>query len=100
MKELKLSDKRVATFKEAKGKDLFDAMMLANQPGEISKLLLSKILLIDNKPVTEFDLEEMPLQDVLILLSAFGELYPFSLTKQQSLDLSKREDSATQTSEK
>jgi hypothetical protein len=84
VKEIKLSDGRVATFKEAKGKDLFDAMMLANQPGEISKLLLAKIILIDGKPITEFDLEEMPLHDVLLLLNAFSELYPFSLTKQLS----------------
>lgn len=88
--EIKLSDGRIAKFKEAKGKDLFEAMRLASEPGEITKLLIARIVTIDDNPITEFDLEELPLVDVTMLLNAFSELYPLSQTQIQSSSLSKK----------
>lgn len=83
-KEIKLSDGRVATFHEGKGKDLFEAMRLASEPGEITKLLMARLLLIDGKQATEDDIEELPLQDAFQLMQAFTELFPFAQTKKQS----------------
>lgn len=88
--EIKLSDGRIAKFKEAKGKDLFEAMRLASEPGEITKLLIARIVTIDDNPITEFELEELPLIDVTKLLNAFSELYPLSQTQIQSSSSSKK----------
>lgn len=81
MKEIKLSDGRIATFKEGKGRDLFEAMRLAGEAGEITKLLIARLVLIDGKPITENELEELPLQDALTILQAFSEIFPFTQTK-------------------
>jgi len=78
MKEIKLSDGRIAKIRKGKGSDLFKAQRLANDPAEVSKLLLVFLTEIDGKPLTEDELEEMPLEDVLTLMTAFGELHPLS----------------------
>jgi len=95
MKEVILSDGRKAVIRDAKGRDLFEAMRLANEPGEISKLLLARVTLIDDKPITEDDLEELPLEDALALLDAFTERYPFSQMRRASSSSSEKA-SATQ----
>lgn len=82
--EVKLSDERVAVIRKGKGADLFKAQKLANDPSEISKILLVLLTTIDGKPITEDDLDEMPIEDVMALMNAFGELHPFSQTQKQS----------------
>lgn len=87
---IKLSTGKTATFREAKGKDLFEAMRLASEPGEITKLLLARVVEIDGNPITENELEELPLEDVLLLVDAFGERYPLSRVRQTSLSSSEK----------
>jgi len=82
--EIILSDGRTANIREGKGKDLFEAMRLASEPGEITKLLLARLVEIDGKQITENDLEELPLVDTANLLNKMGELIPFSSAQKQS----------------
>ncbi len=85
MIEIELSDGRKAFIKEGKGKDLFWAYQNANNPNEILKLLMVRLIEIDGKKVTEDDLEELPLQDALTLTAKFSELMsPLSQKKQSS----------------
>lgn len=76
--EVKLSDGRTAKIRKGKGSDLFKAQRLANDPAEVSKLLLVFLTEIDGEPLSEETLEEMPLEDVLTLMDAFGQLHPLS----------------------
>ncbi|MDI6865808.1 hypothetical protein [Thermodesulfovibrio yellowstonii] len=87
---IKLSNGKTATFREAKGKDLFEALRLASEPGEITKLLLARVLEIDGNPITENELEELPLEDVLLIVDAFGEKYPLSRVRQTSFASSEK----------
>lgn len=76
--EIKLSDGRIAKIENPKGKHLFEAQRLANSPSEIQKMLITIITKIDDKPITEFDLEDMELNDVLNLLNTLSDLVPKS----------------------
>jgi len=82
--EVRLSDGKIAVIRKGKGKDLFKAQQLANKPEEVPKLLLVFLTTIDGKPITEDDLDELPLEDVMTLMNAFSELHPFSQTQRQS----------------
>mgnify|MGYP001770662333 FL=1 len=75
MKQVKLSDGRVALIKEGKGKDLFWAQSHASDPSEIIKLLMVRLIEIDSKPITEQELEEMPIKDLMLLMREFTELH-------------------------
>jgi plasmid maintenance system killer protein len=75
MKEIKLSDGRIAVIKEGKGKDLFFAQRHASDPSDIIKLLMVRLTEIDSKPITEEDLDEMPIKDLMILMREFTELH-------------------------
>lgn len=75
MKEVKLSDGRVALIKEGKGKDLFWAQAHASDPSEIIKLLMVRLIEIDSKSITEEELDEMPIKDLMLLMREFTELH-------------------------
>jgi hypothetical protein len=79
--EIILSDGRKAVIKDGKGRDLFEAMRLASEPGEISKMLLVRLVEIDGKPITEDDIDELPLPDAVKLLDAMSDLLPFTRTR-------------------
>ncbi len=84
LKEIKLSDGRIAQIVEGKGKDLFWAQRNATDPTDITTLLLVRLTRIDNEPITEEVLEELPLQDTMALIKAFTELYSPLLAETQS----------------
>jgi hypothetical protein len=81
-KEITLPSGRIARIKEGKGKDLFWALSNSTGQNDIIKLLIVRLTEIDGKPITEDDLEELPLADVMTLMKEFTELYsPLSVQK-------------------
>lgn len=82
--KIPLSDGRIATLKEGKGRDLFEAMRLASEPGEITKLLIARLVQIDGKDITENELDELPIQDVMEITKAFTENFTQSRTQKPS----------------
>jgi len=81
-KEITLPSGRVAQIKEGKGKDLFWALSNSTGQNDIIKLLIVRLTEIDGKPLTEDDLEELPLADVMALMKEFTEIYtPLSAQK-------------------
>jgi len=74
-KEITLPSGRVAQIKEGKGKDLFWALSNSTGQNDIIKLLIVRLTEIDGKPLTEDDLEELPLADVMALMKEFTEIY-------------------------
>lgn len=82
VKEITLPSGRVARIKEGKGKDLFWALSNSTGQNDIIKLLIVRLTEIDGKAVTEDDLEELPLADVMVLMKEFTEIYsPLSVQK-------------------
>jgi len=82
MKEITLPSGKVARIKEGKGKDLFWALSNSTGQNDVIKLLIVRLTEIDGKPITEDDLEELPLADVMVLMREFTELYsPLSVQK-------------------
>lgn len=82
MKEIKLSDGRVAKIREGKGKDLFWAMEMANSPAEITKLLCVRLVEIEGRQITEDELEDLPIADAMAILTEVGKF--LSQTQKQS----------------
>jgi len=81
-KEITLPSGRVARIKEGKGKDLFWALSNSTGQNDIIKLLIVRLTEIDGKPITEDDLEELSLADVMTLMKEFTEIYtPLSVQK-------------------
>jgi hypothetical protein len=81
-KEITLPSGRVARIKEGKGKDLFWALSNSTGQNDIIKLLIVRLTEIDGKPITEDDLEELSLADVMLLMREFTEIYnPLSVQK-------------------
>jgi len=74
-KEITLPSGKIARIKEGKGKDLFWALSNSTGQNDIIKLLIVRLTEIDGKPITEDDLEELPLADVIVLMREFTELY-------------------------
>jgi hypothetical protein len=82
VKEITLPSGRIAIIKEGKGKDLFWALSNSTGQNDIIKLLMVRLTEIDGKPITEDDLEELPLADVMVLMREFTEIYtPLSVQK-------------------
>ncbi|MFZ8864078.1 MAG: hypothetical protein ACO2PP_26730 [Thermocrinis sp.] len=82
VKEITLPSGRIARIKEGKGKDLFWALSNSTGQNDVIKLLIVRLAEIDGKPLTEDDLEELPLADVMVLIREFTELYsPLSVQK-------------------
>lgn len=82
MKEIVLSDGRKAVIKEGKGRDLFWAFENATTQNEIIKMLVIRLVEIEGKSITEDELEEMPLADVMTLLNEVGRIAsPFPARK-------------------
>jgi hypothetical protein len=75
MREVKLPSGKVATIKDGKGKDLFWSQKMANDTSEIMKMLMIRLVLIDGNPITEDDLDEMDISDVLMLTNEFGKIF-------------------------
>jgi hypothetical protein len=76
-KEFALSDERVAKVIRAKGKHLIHAYKTCtnkNDRFEIILLLLSQVVLINDKPVVPEDLEDLYLEDFTKLAESFGDL--------------------------
>jgi len=81
-KEITLPSGKVARIKEGKGKDLFWALSNSTGQNDIIKLLIVRLTEIDGKPITEDDLEELSLADVMTLMKEFTEIYtPLSAQK-------------------
>jgi hypothetical protein len=81
-KEITLPSGRIARIKEGKGKDLFWALSNSTGQNDIIKLLIVRLTEIDGKPITEDDLEELPLADVMTLMKEFTEIHtPLSVQK-------------------
>jgi hypothetical protein len=81
-KEITLPSGKIAKIKEGKGKDLFWALSNSTGQNDIIKLLIVRLTEIDGKPITEDDLEELPLADVMTLMKEFTEIYtPLSVQK-------------------
>jgi len=74
-KEITLPSGRIARIKEGKGKDLFWALSNSTGQNDVIKLLIVRLTEIDGKPITEDDLEELPLADVMVLMKEFTEIY-------------------------
>ena len=82
-KEITLPSGRIARIKEGKGKDLFWALSNSTGQNDVIKLLIVRLTEIDGKPITEDDLEELPLADVMTLMKEFTEIYtPLSVQTQ------------------
>jgi len=82
LKEVALPSGKIACIKEGKGKDLFWALSNSTGQNDIIKLLIVRLTEIDGKPITEDDLEELPLADVMALMGEFTEIFsPFSVQK-------------------
>jgi hypothetical protein len=82
-KEITLPSGRIARIKEGKGKDLFWAISNSTGQNDVIKLLIVRLTEIDGKPITEDDLEELPLADVMVLMREFTEIYtPLSVQTQ------------------
>jgi hypothetical protein len=82
VKEITLPSGKTAKIKEGKGKDLFWALSNSTGQNDIIKLLIVRLTEIDGKPITEDDLEELPLADVMVLMKEFTEIYtPLSVQK-------------------
>lgn len=84
MKEITLPSGRIAIIKDGKGKDLFWAQKMANDASEIMKMLMIRLVEIDGKPITEDDLDEMDIADVITLTAEFGKIFSPLLAAQQS----------------
>jgi len=81
-KEITLPSGKIAKIKEGKGKDLFWALSNSTGQNDIIKLLIVRLTEIDGKPITEDDLEGLPLADVMTLMKEFTEIYtPLSVQK-------------------
>jgi len=82
LKEVALPSGKIARIKEGKGKDLFWALSNSTGQNDIIKLLIVRLTELDGKPITEDDLEELPLADVMALMREFTEVYyPLSAEK-------------------
>ncbi len=85
MKELVLSDGRKAVIKEGKGRDLFWAFENATTQNEIIKMLVIRLVEIEGKPITEDELEDLPISDTINLLNEVGRLTsPLSVQRPSS----------------
>ena len=84
MKEITLPSGKIAVIKDGKGKDLFWAQKMANDASEIMKMLMIRLVEIDGKQITEDDLDEMDIADVLMLTSEFGKIFSPLLAVAQS----------------
>jgi hypothetical protein len=81
-KEITLPSGKIAKIKEGKGKDLFWALSISTRQHDIIKLLIVRLTEIDGKPITEDDLEELPLADVMVLMKEITEIHtPLSVQK-------------------
>lgn len=85
MKEIVLSDSRKAVIKEGKGRDLFWAFENATTQNEIIKMLVIRLVEIEGKPITEDELEDLPISDTINLLNEVGRLIsPLSVQRPSS----------------
>lgn len=71
-RELTLPSGAKATIRPGVGRDVYNAQRKAKEPADILYHLISDLAQIDGKRVVFEDLMEMPLDDVMELLSAFG----------------------------
>jgi len=84
MKEITLPSGKIAIIKDGKGKDLFWAQKMANDASEIMKMLMIRLVEIDGKSITEDDLDEIDIADVITLTAEFGKIFSPLLAAQQS----------------
>jgi hypothetical protein len=84
MRNVTLPSGKTAVIKDGKGKDLFWAQKMANDASEIMKMLMIRLVEIDGKAITEDDLDEMDIADVLMLTNEFGKIFSPLLAPQQS----------------
>lgn len=76
-KQITLSDGRVATFGDFKGKHIMQARRLVgNDPDLLVNAMIATVVSIDGKPVFMEDLDEMEGVDVLALMGEFSGFFP------------------------
>ena len=82
IKEIPLPSGKKVVIKEGKGRDLFWAYRNAGDPSEIIRLLMVRLIEIDSEPLTEDEIDDMPISDVMALVKEFTEvLSPLSQQK-------------------
>jgi len=74
--DLTLSDGRVATIREGKGRDLLAAQRKMRDSSEMIFALAAELTMVDGKPVIFEDLLDWPVQDVLAVQNAVAGNFP------------------------
>lgn len=72
VREITLPSGAKATIRAGVGRDVYNAQRKAKEPADIMYHLISDLAQIDGKRVVFEDVMEMPLDDVMELLGAFG----------------------------
>ncbi len=72
IKEITLSDGKIAIIKDGKGRDLLNAQKKAKSSGEIPYALIAELTEIDGNYLVYEDILELPIADVIQLQEAIG----------------------------
>ncbi len=72
IKEITLSDGKIAIIKDGKGRDLLNAQKKAKSSGEIPYALIAELTEIDGNYLVYVDILELPIADVIQLQEAIG----------------------------
>lgn len=72
IKEITLSDGKIAIIKDGKGRDLLNAQKKAKSSDEIPYALIAELTEIDGNYLVYVDILELPIADVIQLQEAIG----------------------------
>ena len=72
IKEITLSDGKIAIIKDGKGRDLLNAQKKAKSSDEIPYALIAELTEIDGNYLVYEDILELPIADVIQLQEAIG----------------------------
>lgn len=72
IKEITLSDGKIAIIKDGKGRDLLNAQKKAKSSDEIRYALIAELTEIDGNYLVYVDILELPIADVIQLQEAIG----------------------------
>ncbi len=94
-KDITLPSGKTAKIKEGLGKHLRMAQRKAVSPEDITFALISELAQIDGQPIVYEDLDDMPLKDVLMLVSEVAGDFPTRLPSSSSTSQA-QQDGATE----